>query len=311
MASLKSPAPVAGASPGEGFEGRFFRSQDGLKLHYRDYGPCVGPRLPVVCLPGLSRNGADFHELALALAGHRTRPRRILALDSRGRGRSDRDPNWRNYDLRVELGDVLALLPAAGVAEAVFVGTSRGGILTMLIGAARAAALRGAVINDIGPVIEGAGLARIKGYVGKLPTPRTMEEAIDILKTVSGGQFSAVGEADWRRFAERTFRMTPKGIEPDYDPALSKGLDALDFERPLPTLWPQFESLRHAPVLSIRGENSDIFAATTQAEMAKRHPGCQTLTVPGQGHAPLLADGPSIEAIQRMCEDADRAVSHH
>jgi pimeloyl-ACP methyl ester carboxylesterase len=129
----------------------------------------AGCGLPVVCLPGLSRHSADFHELALALASDDDHPRRVLALDYRGRGRSDRDPNWRNYDVRVELNDVLQVLAATGVEQAVFVGTSRGGLITMALSAAQPAMIRAAVLNDIGPVIEGRGLARIRGYVGKLP----------------------------------------------------------------------------------------------------------------------------------------------
>ncbi len=129
------------------FTGRSFFSQDGLKLFYRDYGPRASARLPVVCLAGLSRNSADFHDLALALATHRQRPRRVVALDSRGRGRSDYDKDWRNYDFRIELGDVQGFLTAAGIEHAIFVGTSRGGILTMLLGMVRGGAVKGAVLT--------------------------------------------------------------------------------------------------------------------------------------------------------------------
>ena len=182
----------------------FVSAADGLRLFARDYGPRTGTALAVVCLPGLARTCADFHELALSLSQDGKPSRRVLALDYRGRGRSEYDRDWRNYDLKVELADVLAVLTAASIEEAMFVGTSRGGLLTMALSAARPALLRGAVLNDIGPVIEGRGLARIRGYVGKLPAPRRLrrggrhpEEADErpVHGTVRGG-VAVVGRSD-------------------------------------------------------------------------------------------------------------------
>src|SRR3954470_10419526 len=184
----------------------FVSAADGLRLFARDYGPRTGSALTVVCLPGLARTAADFHELALTLSQDGTRSRRVLALDYRGRGRSEYDHDWRNYDLKVELADVLAVLTAAGVEEAAFVGTSRGGLLTMALSAARPALLRGAVLNDIGPVIEGRGLARIRGYVGKLPAPADYGVAVDILKKLMSAQFTALSEEEWRSWAKATWR---------------------------------------------------------------------------------------------------------
>jgi pimeloyl-ACP methyl ester carboxylesterase len=289
------------------FVQRFFRTQDGLKLAYRDYRPAASKHLPVVALHGLARTSADFHVLAEAISGHRTRPRRVVALDYRGRGLSDRDPNWENYDLRIELGDLQAFLTAAGIDEAIFVGTSRGGLLTMALGMVRGGAIRGVVLNDIGPHIEGAGLARIKSYVGKMPQPRTYSEAVEIQKKVAGAQFTSLSEADWHSFAELTFEETPKGLVPRYDPALSKGLETLDLTKPLPDIWPYFLCLKPVPVLSIRGENSDLFSAETQNEMMKRHPRIQTIVVAGQGHAPLLMDTPTISRIIGFLAECDAA----
>ncbi len=170
----------------------------------------------------------------------------MIALDYRGRGRSDFDSNWQNYDLRIELGDVQAVLTAAGIAEAIFLGTSRGGILTMLLGMMRGGAVKGAILNDIGGEIEGAGLARIKGYVGKMPTPRDYDEAVAILKRVAGGQFTAISDEDWRGFARRTWIEEKGRLRTDYDPNLSKPLEALDLEKPVPKLWPYFDTLRAA-----------------------------------------------------------------
>ncbi len=159
------PAPLALAAP----RSVFITSRDGLRLHARVYGPEGAAGLPVLCLPGLARTHMDFHELALALGSDAERPRRVVCVDYRGRGLSDYDSDWRRYDIRVELDDVMQQMAALGLGEAVFVGTSRGGLITMAMGAARPAVIKGAVINDIGPVIEAAGLMRIRGYVGRLP----------------------------------------------------------------------------------------------------------------------------------------------
>jgi len=267
--------------------------------------------LPAVCLPGLSRNSSDFHDLALALAGDAERPRRVLALDYRGRGRSDYDPDPRNYDLKVELGDVLQVVTAAGVEEAVFVGTSRGGILTMALSAARPALLRGAVLNDIGPVLEVQGLARIQGYVGKLPTPQDYAEGARIVKDIWGAQFPAFTEADWLAMARGTWKDADGGLALNYDPNLAKPLQAVDLEKPLPSFWPLFEGLKHVPTLALRGEHSDLFSADTLAAMAAAHPNFEAMIVPGQGHAPSLAGRDVIETIKRFVarvEDAERVL---
>jgi pimeloyl-ACP methyl ester carboxylesterase len=296
---------IALAPPPGSFVARHVVSQDGLKLYYRDYGPRAADRLPLVCLPGLARTSADFDDVARAAAEHRHRPRRVIALDYRGRGRSDFDPNWQNYDLRIEIGDVMAVLTAAGIGEAIFLGTSRGGILTMLLGMMRGGAIKGAILNDIGGRIEGAGLARIKGYVGKMPVPRDLDEAVEILKRVAGAQFSGISAEEWRGFAERTWTMDKGHLRPDYDPNLSKPLEALDLEKPLPPLWPYFDCLKKLPVLSIRGENSDLFSAETQAEMRRRNPLCEAYIVAGQGHAPLLTDKAAIGKIIGFCAMVD------
>lgn len=286
-----------------GFTSRFVTSSDGLKLHARLYGQPVIGRLPVMCLPGLSRNSGDFDVVARALAAER----QVVALDYRGRGLSDRDPNWQNYALPVELNDLLAVTTVLGLERAVFLGTSRGGLLTMLTTAARPTLIAGAILNDIGPVIDGAGLARIKSYLGRLPGPANWDEAVALLKTISQSRFPALTNDDWRRQAGSIWMERDGRLEAAFDPALAKTLEAVNFDQPLPTLWPQFDGLGAVPVMVIRGANSDILSEGTVAAMAARRPNLDILTVPGQGHAPLLNDAPSIARIQAFVRRCDAA----
>lgn len=285
----------------------FTTSQEGLKLYARRYGPAQSKLLPVVCLAGLSRNSVDFHELAEHLTG--SAERQVFAFDYRGRGRSDYDPDWRNYDLRVELTDVLDMMTAFGIAEAIMIGTSRGGILSMAMPMLRPGAVRGVVLNDMGAVIDGKGLARIRSYVGKLPALKNFSEGAAVLKRISGAQFPDMPDEAWETQARRTWKEEGGKLTPQYDIKLLKTLENLDLEQPLPTLWPQFGSLAHAPVLIVRGENSDILAQNTAEEMQKRHPDCDLHVVPGQGHAPLLADAPTLNRIAAFVEKCEIAAS--
>jgi pimeloyl-ACP methyl ester carboxylesterase len=287
-----------------GYADLFVTSADGLRLYARDYGPPASGRLPVVCLPGLARTSADFDDLARALAGDAEGPRRVLALDYRGRGKSEWDTDWRRYDVRVELDDTLQVLTAAGVEGAVFVGTSRGGLITMALGAIRPAVVRGAVLNDIGPVIDPKGLVRIRGYVGKLPTPRSFAEAAEVLRRMSGAQFPGFTEEQWQTMARGTWREADGRLELAYDPRLMKTLEAIDLDTPLPILWPLFDALRNVPLLALRGANSDLLAASTLDEMGRRHPDLEAVTVAGQGHAPVL-DGDLGERIRRFVVKAE------
>ena len=270
----------------------FYSAQDGLRLHLRDHGGPEG-RTPVVCLPGLARTAEDFD----ALASHLKSERRVVALDYRGRGLSDWDKDWKNYDLAVENGDILTVLAAAGISEAVLIGTSRGGLHSMIFAATRPTLLKGVVLNDIGPVLEAKGLARIRGYVGKLPAPRSWSDAVNLAKSIMGAQFTGLSEAEWETYARLTFIEKDGRFSARYDPNLMRPLAALDLEAPLPELWPQFEGLAHVPVLAIRGENTDLLSEATLAGMAARHPRFESHTVPGQGHAPLLLDEPTISVI--------------
>jgi pimeloyl-ACP methyl ester carboxylesterase len=281
----------------DGVSDHFVTAPDGLRLHVREHGERTAPGLAVVCLPGLARTTADFDQLAAALAGDRDRPRRVLALDYRGRGLSDHDRDPGNYSIPVELADVMAVLTARAVARGVFVGTSRGGLLTMALAAVRPTAIAGAVLNDIGPVIEPQGLMRIKSYVGKLPRPASFHEGADILRRLFGSQFPKLSGDDWVAFAHRTFKEAGGRIVPDYDVKLATTLKTVSPERPLPVLWKEFDALARVPVLVVRGGNSDILSAATVEAMRARRASLDVIEVPGEGHAPLLLGREIIDRI--------------
>lgn len=277
---------------------RFTPAPDGLRLHYFEYGSGADPATPVVCLPGLTRPAEDFDRLARALAAPAAGPRRrILALDYRGRGLSAWDPDPTHYSLPIEHADILAVLAAAGVTRAIFIGTSRGGIHVMLLAASQPAILRAAVINDIGPVVERSGLLRIKNYVGYLPPLHSWAEAIAYFRKAAGAHFTDVAEADWETYARLTFSDESGRLKLRYDPELARTLETVTADTAPAELWPQFEALAAVPLLCLRGENSDLLSPETFAEMARRHPAFEAHVVPGQGHAPLLLDAATIAVI--------------
>ncbi len=275
----------------------FVTTQDGLRLHVHCFGQRGAAGLPVVCLPGLARTGADFDALAHALADDPAHPRWVIALDSRGRGRSDYDRDAKNYNPAVELADVLAALTALGIERACFIGTSRGGILVMLLAAARPDVIAGAVLNDIGPVIEAAGLIRIKSYVGKLQQPKDFDDGGEILRRLFGPQFPRLTAEDWRRAAQRMWEEREGQLRPRYDVKLADALADVDPEHPAPTLWAQFDALAGIPLMVIRGANSDILSRETVAAMRERRPDASFIEVPDEGHPALLADAGTIGRI--------------
>ena len=283
----------------------FLSAPDGLRLHARGHGAAASLRLPIVCLPGLARTAEDFDALARVLAD--SHGRRVIALDYRGRGLSDYDHDPANYSFQTELADVLAALTALDALPAIFIGTSRGGILTMLLAALRPTAIVGCVLNDIGPVIEPKGLMRIKGYVGKLPQPRSYEEGAEILRRLFDAQFPKLTAEDWLASAHRAFKEHNGALVPTYDVNLAKTLEGVDFEKPFPPLWAQFDALANVPVMVIRGENSDLLSAATVDAMKARHPSLETIDVPDQGHAPLLAEPDVIARIATFADGCDAA----
>jgi pimeloyl-ACP methyl ester carboxylesterase len=282
----------------------FVTAPDGLRLHVREYGSSRSLATPVICLPGLTRTIADFDALAPALAD--TGPRRVLAIDSRGRGQSEYDRNPENYNLLVELADVVAVLTALSVSPAIFVGSSRGGLLAMHLAVAHPTAIAAIVLHDIGPVIEPKGLVRIRSYVGKMMQPRSFAEGAEILRRLSSSQFPNLTSEQWLAAAQRAWQERDGAMVPTYDVRLARTLAAIDLEQRLPPLWNEFNALARVPMLVIRGANSDILSAETLAAMAARHPRMESIEVPDQGHVPLL-EGDLAVRITQFVTACDRA----
>lgn len=290
---------------GEGWRRFDYLSSDGLRLAGRKYGWEHDQWLPVVCLAGLTRNSADFHRLALHLSRDARRPRRVLSLDYRGRGMSEYDKDWHNYNVLTEADDVLAGLTAAGIEQAIFIGTSRGGLICFVLAAMRPGSIAGVVLNDVGPEIDGRGLVRIRSYVEKSNDFANWSQAIETLKGAGASQFPEWSDEDWACQARLIFAERNGRIERRYDPRLSRTLTTINLDNRLPDMWPQFRGLARVPVLAIRGANSDLFSDATLEKMRKTHPDLEALTVPDQGHVPDLGSGGLPAKIAAFAERAE------
>ncbi|PSJ53747.1 alpha/beta fold hydrolase [Kumtagia ephedrae] len=289
----------------DGFTDFFYAAKDGLRLHARIYGEDRRGSLPAVCLPGLTRNARDFHELALFLSSHPQTPRKVVVFDYRGRGASAYDPEWKNYNVAREAEDVLAGLDALGIAEAAFIGTSRGGLIIHVIAAMRLTALKAVVLNDVGPAIEAGGLAHIVSYLQNAEPAASFADDERAQRAIHGADFPALGDADWSRLVRALYREEDGRPVADFDPALLRTLALFDLTKPLPTMWPQFDELRGIPLLTIRGERSKLLAAGAVEEMRRRHPGAEAITVAGQGHPPMLETAGLPERIADFFARAD------
>jgi pimeloyl-ACP methyl ester carboxylesterase len=270
-----------------------YAARDGLSLHVRVTRPTTPhDALPVVALPGLTRNSRDFDALAAILAADPARPRTLYAFDYRGRGLSAWDADWRNYSVPTEADDVLQGLAALNIEKAHFVGTSRGGLILHVLAAMRPGVMASVTLNDVGPEIGGAGLMQIRTALDRMPSPASMDEAARWLAQVHGKAFPLLKDADFLKMADCVFRAGTDGrITPDHDPALLNTLKAINFDEPLPTLWPQFAGLKGHALLVLRGANSSLLTAETLARMQSIAPGMTAVTVASQGHAPMLETG--------------------
>jgi pimeloyl-ACP methyl ester carboxylesterase len=274
-----------------------WHSGDGLALSARIY-PGDPARTPVLCLPGLTRNARDFEDLAAAIAPQR----RVICPDLRGRGLSAYAPDPMTYAPAHYLGDVLALLAGLQIERFVAIGTSLGGLLTMMLASVAPDRIAGAVLNDIGPHIDPAGLARIRGYVGVAARYPGWDAAARALAVAQGDTYPGFAHDDWLRMARRTMREDAGTIVFDYDMAIAQPFAADDGATPAPDLWPLFDALGAAPVTVVRGGTSDILSAATAATMQARHAGLDLHVVPGVGHAPTLDEPPVRAAIARLLD---------
>lgn len=282
-----------------GFAEREWTSRDGLKLHARDYaGGSGGCRLPVICLHGLTRNSKDFEEVAPRLAAN---GRRVLALDVRGRGRSAWDPSPDNYQHKVYARDVLDLMDELGIARAVFVGTSMGGLITMAVAAIRSRAVAAAILNDVGPEVGQAGIERILSYAGQPATIETWDDAADYVRRTNAVAFPDHSPADWQTFARRTFRDDNGRPALDYDPAIAIPLAKGQVKTRSVLATYLFRRLaRRRPTMLVRGELSDLTTAEIANRMKRSAPKLKVVVIPGVGHAPMLTEPRAISAIDEF-----------
>jgi pimeloyl-ACP methyl ester carboxylesterase len=280
-----------------GYAERRWTSPDGLSLFARDYAPAAGPAiLPVIALHGLTRNSADFEGIAPLLAQS---GRRVLAVDVRGRGLSDRAPDPMTYTPDVYARDVLALMEQTGIERAVFVGTSMGGLIAMTLTAMKSKAVTAVILNDIGPQVSPEGLARIAAYSGQPVETPTWAAAADYARRINQVAFPDNSDADWDAFARRIFREGTEGTPVlDYDPDIAVPIRAAGARALVPNLWPAFRKLaRNRPTLLVRGGTSDLLSPEIAARMRKAAPDMDYAEIPGVGHAPMLDETEARSAI--------------
>ena len=263
-----------------------FIAGDGAQLHFTD----EGEGLPVLALAGLTRNGGDFDHVAPHLPAVR-----LIRLDARGRGRSD-FTGPETYNVWQEAKDAVSLLDHLGIERAAILGTSRGGLVGMVLAATAKDRLLGVALNDVGPVIEAKGLGVIAGYLGQRPAQKTWEEAAKA-RASHWSHFQDVPHDRWLHEVRNHYEETPQGLELRYDPRLREAFLPKD-DAAFPALWPFFDALSGLPVAAIRGDTSDILSSATLEEMRRRRPDMIVAEVPGRGHVPFLDEAESLAALQ-------------
>ena len=277
-----------------GYADCYFTVRDGLRLHYRDY-PGAADKPPLLCLPGLTRNSRDFAEFA-----ERYSPRfRVITLDFRGRALSDYDPVPARYNPLTYAGDVVELLDHLQIDRAIFVGTSLGGLVTMVIAATAPQRIAAAIINDVGPDVDPAGIERILSYVGNDRRFKDWDEAGEMVAASHQGKFDHFTHQDWVAMAKRNCREENGEIRFDYDMAIAEPFKEAG---PTPQVdpWPFFAALGAMPLLVVRGANSDLLTAETAAKMQSVAPAMTLAVIPGVGHAPDLGEPEAVAAIDEF-----------
>ncbi len=272
----------------------WFESNDGLKLFARDYsGPGGVVQPPLLCMHGLTRNSADF----AGLAAHLAPQRRLLCVDQRGRGRSDYDPVVANYTPATYVQDMFNLLDQQRIERVILVGTSMGGLMAFMMGVMQPQRIAAMVINDIGPEVDPAGLARIKAYVGKSAPVSTWEQAVEQQRAINGLAFPDFSDAQWLAFTQGLYRDEDGVPVLAYDPAIAQPIADEQANAVPPDLWPMFERLDTIPMLVLRGESSDILSRACVERMQHSHPGLVHVEIPRRGHAPMLDEPEALAAI--------------
>ena len=282
---------------GQSYQDANWTSADGLSLYFRDYaGPEGYDGPPVLCMHGLTRNSRDFAELAEHLA----KTRRVIVPEMRGRGQSDYAPDSSTYNPKQYVADVELLLKQEGIEHFISVGTSMGGLMTMMLAAAKPGRLVAVVMNDIGPQVEAAGLTRIGGYVGQGRSYPTWLHAARSMSSVHSEAFPDYDLDAWIEMAKRTMVVSQNGrISYDYDMAIAEPFKEPGNAAPA-DLWPAFDALKGVPMVLVRGELSDLLSPETVAEMGRRNPAMTSVTVPRVGHAPMLSEPEATDAIDAL-----------
>lgn len=300
----KDAAANAGDQTSPNYRDVKFTAHDGVTLYARDYGRRHRDKLPIVCLHGFSRNSKDFDEIAGQLA----KDRRVIVPDLRGRGRSAAAWDWRSYTVFIELIDILDLLAALNIHQAVFFGTSRGGLIAVMAAAARPTVLAGVILNDIGPVVERQGLLRIAGQISNVPNPASWEDAATLVRKAGSHALPDLDDDAWAQHARRRYTEVDGRLVADFDPALARAFSKQSTEtiNSKITLWPQFAALRPFPSLLIHGALSEILSAETAAEMVKHHGNMKLLTIGNRGHVPLLNEPGVLEAAESLIAKAEK-----
>ena len=272
-----------------------YLAEDGLSLYYRDYGDPRSTAVPVLCLPGLTRNSRDFHRVASRLA----KERRVICPDYRGRGRSDYDSNPANYDPKVHINDVRHLLTVAGLHRVVIIGTSFGGFLTMGLALAAPSAITAVVLNDVGPQVSDSGLARILNYVGRdHPLPNWASAAAEMKRMFPNLSYQT--DEEWLAGARGTWREGDDGmLHFDWDVRLAETIAKArhEFEP-----WALFRALCGVPVLAFRGGKSDVLSSDVLKQMQREHPALTAVTIPGVGHPLSLSEPQALEALNEFLD---------
>ena len=276
-----------------------YTSKDGLSLFAKSYGD-PDAALTVLCMHGLTRNHKDFEPMIAGLSG----AHRYISVDVRGRGRSERDPDPQRYVPTVYVEDMRALLDTMDVKKVALIGTSMGGLMAMIMMQVMPDRVLGTVLNDVGPVLDPAGLARIASYVGDVSALPNWEAAAKAVAAAQQDVFPDFGPSDWQAFAQRTYRETPEGgVILDYDPAITRTVaDVKPTFKMRFAMWRLYAKMKKRPLLVIRGAHSDILHPSTAARMTKRHKTATLVTVPRVGHAPLLNEPEALQAIDAFLD---------